>query len=210
MGIRINNSIKKIDKVFINGEEHFAFNNELVILPNLPGTTADIKILLTDNENIEPHLTYISNRLQVIEKTERELLLTTLTKSKSKFSFRAPEGYLLINADGFNYSLSNSNEINGYVNSDRNIRLKKIESNEFSVLKSTVRISDYSEKENEMVFKVMSSVSSDTTQIQFKSTKDINKVLLDNLETNLKKEGNKYSIQIDPFEGEKEIMIQLN
>jgi hypothetical protein len=209
MGIRINNSIKKINKVFINGEEHFAFNDQLVILPNLSGTTTNIKIILAHNEIIEPHLTYISNRLSTIEKNDDELQFTTLTKSKSKFSLKAPDGCLLLNTDEFNYSLSNPNEINGYVNSDRTITMKKIKLENFIITKSSITISDYSEKENEIVFKVMSSVSSDTTQIQFKSIKDIDQVLLDSKENQLGKEGNLYSALIDPFEGEKEFIIKF-
>lgn len=210
MGIRINNSFKKINKVFIDGKEHFAFSSELVILPNLSGMTTDIKIILADNENIEPHLTYISKRMSLIDKNEDGLQLTTLTKSKAKFSFRAPEGYLLINADGFNYSLNNPNEINGYVNSERSITLKKIKLNDFSVIKSTVRIQDYSENENEITLKILSPFPSDSAQIQFKSTKEIKQILLDNTEVNVNGDSNKYSIEIIPFEGEKEIIIKLN
>ena len=142
MAVRINNSFKKINKVFINGEEHFAFNDELVILPNLTGTKAYMKIILADTESIEPHLTYISKRIQSIAKTEDGLQFSTLTKSKAKFSLKAPYGYILINADRFEYSSKNSNEIVGYVNSDRNISLKKIQLDDFSVIKSTVQISD--------------------------------------------------------------------
>lgn len=210
MGIRINNSFKKINKVFIDGKEHFAFNDELIILPNLSGTTADIKIVLSDVENTEPLLTYISKRMPLIEKTEDGLQLATLTKSKAKFSFRAPEGYLLINADGFNYSLNNPNEINGYVNSERNITLKKIKLDDFSIIKSTVRIKDYSENENEITLKILSPFPSDSEQIQFVSTKEIKQILIDNTEVNVGRDGNNFAIEIIPFEGEKEIIIKLN
>ncbi len=210
MAVRINNSFKKINKVFINGEEHFAFNDELVILPNLTGTKADIKIILADTESIEPHLTYISKRIQSIAKTEDELQFSTLTKSKSKFSLKAPYGYILINADRFEYSSKNSNEIVGYVNSDRNISLKKIQLDDFSVIKSTVQISNFSEKENEITFKIVSSVTSDTSKIQFKSTKEIKQIQIDNSEVNVNRDGNNYSIDIVPFVGEKELIVKLN
>ena len=209
MGVRINNSFKKINKVFINGEEHFAFNNELVILPNLPETTADIKIILSDSENTEPHLTYISKRLHHIEKTEDGLEFNTLTKSKTKFTLEATEGYLLLNANEFNYSSKHSNQIDGYVNSDRNITMKKIKLEDFAIIKSSIRISDYSEKENEIIFKIVNSDSSYYTQFQFKSTNEIKQVLIDNAEVKVNREGTKYSVEILPFEGEKELIIKL-
>jgi hypothetical protein len=210
MAVRINNSFKKINKVFINGDEHFAFNDELVILPNLTGTKAYMKIILADTESIEPHLTYISKRIQSIAKTEDELQFSTLTKSKSKFSLKAPYGYILINADRFEYSSKNSNEIVGYVNSDRNISLKKIQLDDFSVIKSTVQITNFSEKENEISFKIVSSVTSDTSKIQFKSTKEIKQIQIDNSEVNVNRDGSNYSIDIVPFVGEKELIVKLN
>lgn len=209
MGIRINNTSKMISKVLINGSEHFAFNDNLVILPNLYGTTADIKIVLADVKNIGPHLTYISKRMPAIEKNETELHLNILTKIKAKFTFHAPNDYLLLNADGFNYSLSNPNEINGYVNSDRAVRLKKINSNGFSISNCTVLISDFLENGKDIVLKINSSNSLDSNQFHFKSTKEINQVLLDSKEMKMNKEGNRYSMVIDQFEGEKELTIKL-
>lgn len=210
MGIKINNSIKKINRVFINGEEHFAFNDELVILPNLSATTADLKIVLSDLETTEPHLTYISKRMPLIEKTQDGLQLNTLTKSKAKFSFKAPEGYLLINADEFKYSLNNPNEIDGYVNSDRTVRLNKFKSNGFSITNCPVRILDYSENESSIFLKMESSGASDKTQFQFVSVGEIKQILIDNTEVNVSREGNNYEIEIIPFEGEKEIIIKFN
>jgi hypothetical protein len=210
MAVRINNTYKKINQVFINGNEHFAFNDELVILPNLTGTIADMRIILADTESIEPHLTYISKRLPSIVKTEDGLEFSTLTKSKSKFSLKAHEGYLLINADGFNYSSKCPNEIVGYVNSDRNISLKKIQLDDFSIIKSTIQISDFSEKGNEITFKIVGSVSTDTAQIRLKSTKEISQILFDNTEVNVNRNRNNYTIDMIPFEGEKVIIVKLN
>jgi hypothetical protein len=208
MGIRINNSSKKIDKVFINNIEHFAFNDNLVILPNIPGPIADLKITLADESNNDPHLTYVSKPLTKLEKNEDGLILNVLTKSKAKFSFNAPEGYLLLNADGFNYSSLNPNEIYGYANTDRSVRLKKIKSNKFSLLSSTINISDISEKENEFTLK-LKSAAADSYQMNFNASQGISQILFDNTEVALQSIGNKYSIVLGPFDGEKDLTIKL-
>lgn len=208
MGIRINNSSKKISKVFINNIEHFAFNDNLVILPNIPGSVADIKIILASETSIEPHLTYVSKRMTQLEKNEDGLNLNVLTKSKAKFTFSAPGGYLLLNADGFNYSYTSPNEICGYTNTDRLVSLKKIKSNKFSLLSSTINISDITEKENTVILK-LKSTAADSYQMQFKSKEGINKILLNSDELNITSKDNKYIINIDPFEGEKELSINL-
>jgi hypothetical protein len=88
--------------------------------------------------------------------------------------------------------------------------LKKIQLDDFSVIKSTVQISNFSEKENEISFKIVSSVTSDTSKIQFKSTKEIKQIQIDNSEVNVNRDGSNYSIDIVPFVGEKELIVKLN
>ena len=208
MGIRINNTSKKISKVFIDNTEHFAFNDNLVILPNIAGSSADIKIILADETSVEPHLIYISKRMTQIDTSNDELALNVLTKSKAKFTFNAPGGYLLLNADGFNYGSKNPNELNGYVNTDRTVKLKKLNSKKIFILNSTITISDITEKENTVILKLKGS-GTDSYQMQFKSKEGINKILLDSDELNITYKDNKYIINIDPFEGEKDLSIKL-
>ena len=208
MGIRINNTSKKISKVFIDNTEHFAFYDNLVILPNIAGSSVDIKIILADETSVEPHLTYISKRMTQIDKSNNELALNVLTKSKAKFTFNAPGGYLLLNADGFYYGSKNPNELNGYVNTDRTVKLKKLNSKKIFILNSTITISDITEKENTVILK-LKGLGTDSYQMQFKSKEGINKILLDSDELNITSKDNKYIINIDPFEGEKDLSIKL-
>jgi hypothetical protein len=208
MGISINNTYKKINKVFIDNTEHFAFTDKLVILPNISGGSADIKIILADETNAEPHLTYVSKRMTQLDKNVDELNLNVLTKSKAKFTFNAPGGYILLNADGFNYSSINPNEICGYANTDRLVKLKKIKSNKISLLSSTINISDISETEYVIVLKIKSTAA-DSYQMNFKALQGISQILLDDNVVAFNSIGNKYSIVLDPFEGEKDLTIKL-
>jgi alpha-glucosidase (family GH31 glycosyl hydrolase) len=66
------------------------------------------------------------------------------------------------------------------------------------------------EKENEIAFKIVSSVTSDNSKIQFKSTKEIKQIQIDNSEVNVNRDGCTYSIDIVPFIGEKELLVKLN
>ena len=208
MGIRINNTLKKISKVFINNKEHFAYNDNLVIIPNIAGSSVDVKIILADETKIEPHLTYISKRMTRLEKIEDGLSLNVLTKSKAKFSFSAPSEYLILNAEGFNYNSINPNEISGYVNTDREVKLKKIASNKLSIISSSIIITDISEKDNSIILKVKNS-SSNSGQLQFKSKEGISKILLGDEELIINDNENKYSVDINPFDGEKDLTIKL-
>jgi hypothetical protein len=208
MGIRINNTSKKISKVFINNKEHYAFNDDVVILPNITGTVSDIKIILANESGNQPHLSFVSKRMTQIDKSNDELALNVLTKSKAKFTFYAPGGYLLLNADGFNYGSKNPNELNGYVNTDRTLKLKKLSSKKIFIINSTITISDITEKENTVILK-LKGLGTDPYQMQFKSKEGVNKILLGSDELKINYNDNKYLINIDPFEGEKELSIKL-
>ncbi len=209
MGIRINNTSKKIRKVFIDGDEHYAFNEDVVILPNLSGTTADIKIILGDINPDEPHLIYVSKRMPEIEKNQHDISLNLLTRSKAKFIFYVPNGFLLTDADGFEWNYRGDNELHGYVTTNRTVNLRKLKSNQLSFSRSTMRITNISENENVIVLRLSSVNDSILNQLQFSSTKKINSITFDEKEMIAQQEGNSYLITIDPFDGEEELTIKL-
>ena len=64
MGIRIENTRKFIHSVLIDGRVHPAFDDRLLILPNLsPGKKHSITIKLGAQPTTAPHLTYVSKRM---------------------------------------------------------------------------------------------------------------------------------------------------
>jgi len=209
MGIRVNNSHKKINQVFIDGYEHFAFNDNVVILPNFTNATADVKVILDDNAPSVPHLLYVSKRMHEIKKNDDDLLITVLTASKAKFSFYAQGGYLLLNADGFEWNSRGDSQLEGYVTSNRIVNLKKLTTNQFSFLKSTVEITNVSENKNSIVLKIKSSQSNNPNQINCSTGREIESILFDSINLKAQVEGEKYLITIEKFEGEKELTINL-
>jgi len=209
MAVRINNTYKKINQVFINGNEHFAFNDELVILPNLTGATADIEIILGDSENIETHLTYVSKRMPTIKKKDDDLAVNVFTLSRAKLNFKSPEGYLPINADGFNYNKIKQ-QYECFVTSDRTVELTKIISEKISFTKSDLRINGISENEKMISLQLTSQQDKSPNQLKFSSDQNILSVLFDNKEIVVQPELNNYLIDIDSFEGERELIINFN
>ena len=209
MAVRINNTHKKINRVFINGEEHFAFNDEIVILPNLTGTTASIKIVLSDAVNGEPHLTYISKRMPSIKAEKEDLAVEVLTLSKAKLNFKSPEGYFPINTDGFNYD-KKEQQYECSVTSDRTIKLVKINSVQISFTKSDLRINSISENEKMISLQLKISNDNSSNQLKFSSNQNILSILFDNKEVAVHPDKNNYLIEIDPFEGEKEFIINFD
>ena len=61
MGVRVENTRKFIQSVLIDGRVHPAFDDRLLILPNLaPGKKHSITIKLGAQPTTAPHLTYVS------------------------------------------------------------------------------------------------------------------------------------------------------
>jgi len=209
MGVRINNTPKKINKVFINGKEHYAFNEDVVILPNLTGTSVDIKVILSDISSGKPHLNYISKRMPSIKKNGEDLAVDVLTMSKAKLNFKSSEGYIPINADGFRYNKSNK-EAECFVTSDRTVTLKKLKSNRISFLKSGLRIKNISENDKTISLQVSGLHGKSSNQLEFSSDQNILSILIDDKELIAWQEQNNYLVDIEPFEGEREIKINFN
>jgi hypothetical protein len=209
MGIRVNNSHQKINQVFIDGNKHFAFNDNVVILPNFSNATADIKVILDDTAPSVPHLLYVSKRMLEIKKNDDDLLITVLTASKAKFSFYVQGGCLLLNADGFEWNSRGDNKLEGYITSNRTLELKKLTTNQFSFLKSTVEITNISENKNSIVLKTKSSQSNNPNQVNFSTSREIKSILFDSINMKAQVEGEKFLITVEKFEGEKELTINL-
>jgi hypothetical protein len=208
MGIRINNTGKKINKVFIDSNEHYAFNEDVVILPNLSGSTAEIKIFLSDESPGKAHLSYISKRMTSVKKSGDDLTVDVLALSRAKLNFNSSEGYLPVNADGFRYNKINK-EAECFVTSDRTVNLKKLKSNKLSFLRSDLRINNISENDKSIFLKVSGTRHISPAQLEFSSDQDIHSISIDDKELAAQKEENNYLVDIEPFEGETELKINF-
>lgn len=208
MGIRINNSSKYISKVTINGAEHFAFNKDVVILPNLNNNVADISITLGDAPAVEPVLNYVSKRLPFINKTDEGLSFEILTKSYAKYSLYSQGNFILLNSDGFRRKESEQNVIEGYVNSDRKVELRKINTDKIKFKSAAVEISDIILKGNNLVLKLRNENINNKPQLSFNSNQ-IDKIVFDNTEIKTTSVSYNNMISFPPFTGEKELTIYL-
>lgn len=209
MGIRINNSNKYIQKVTIDGNEHYAFSSDVVILPNLSGKNAEIKILLGDHVPDVTRLEYISNRMPSIKKTNGGISFNLLTKSFGKFRLLTNRNSVPLNADGFTTSSKSQNEINGYVTSDRDIKLKPLSNNEIVLISSTMKITDISESGRILKLQVRSGSEKKYSELRFIAKKAVNSITLNDEFLNIKPVGENYFISVPAFNGEKELSINL-
>lgn len=208
LGIRVNNSHKFINRVDINGKNHYAFSRDVVILPNLLTKTADITITLGDTPPDEPRLNYISKRLPLIHKTDEGLSFEVLTKSYAKFNLHSKDNCILINSDGFRAKEKEQNVLEGYVNSDRKVELKKINTDKIKFNSATLKISDIILNGNNLLIKLSNGINKNENELSFASEL-ISKIEFDGAEIKTISENNIHRVSLAPFEGEKELIIYL-
>jgi hypothetical protein len=194
MGLRINNTGQKIQQVFIDDKEHFAFNDHVVILPNLTQPKTKIKVVL-GNESIRiPHLSFVSKRMPVIEKTGEIISMKVLTKSRAKFTFITGPGSILLNADGYEWGRGGANELKGYVTSDRTVQLKPLKKQGLMVTYADVVISTITEIENEMELHLLGNTDSGKL-INLKSEDEIKSARINDQSINVTRNGSKYELK---------------
>jgi hypothetical protein len=207
MGIRINNTPLVIQQVFIDGQQHFAYNYDVVILPNLTNPAAEIKIVLGEKPSIEPHLKYISKRMPEIRSNGNELEVKLLTKSKARFGFHAPAGSIVLNADWFEWNRKGDHSLNGYVTSDRTIILKQLQTKDLEFYSSDVLISKVKESETEVILTLSVNGAGQKRMIQFSSEKEVNSVLLNNQKITPATQGDQYILNLNIGKGESILSI---
>jgi len=152
MGIRVENTKDVIQKVFINRKPHYAFREQVVILPNLALKENLITVILGPDRPKETHLSFISKRMPLIEKTIHGLETTVLTKSKAKFSFEIQADSILLNADWQQLRLKRDAVLDGYVTTDRRLILQEMRNEKIMVSKATVPIIRIEKVANSLTF----------------------------------------------------------
>ena len=195
MGLRVNNSRREIQQVFINNREHFAFNDHVVILPNLTEAKAHIRVVLGKEPEEIPHLRFVSKRMPALDKTGSDLSLKVLTKSRAKFTFICPTGYILLNADGFEWGRTAENELRGFVTSDRTVTLKALGVKDLCITSTDMRFGAVTEGKDSITMQ-LTKPEQQTGIIKLKSGREIKSVTLEEKEIQFEKKGQNYTVEL--------------
>jgi hypothetical protein len=140
MGLRIENTADLIQSVFVNGQPHDAFSNQVVILPNLKPAKNQIRVTLSASGTTEPHLTNVSSRMPFVHRTGKRMEFQLLTKSKARFALQLPAPGLVLHADWQEYNRKGDGQLAGYVNSDRTVELVPLTEPGFALATATIPI----------------------------------------------------------------------
>jgi uncharacterized membrane protein len=206
MGVRIENSAKFIQSVKINGNDHYAFSDRVVILPNLKKGPNKIEVILGQDRPRQPHLTYISKRMPEISKNGDELQFAVLTKSKARFHLYSESGYILLNADWQEWDRKGDNLLRAYVTSDRKPILKKLKNAEFTLRRATLAVTDVKESGSKISLTVKQNESTDQV-LAFSYPKAPKTVVFDGNPMNAIYQAGQYLLSLPEFKGTAELTL---
>jgi hypothetical protein len=206
MGIRIDNTIANIQSVMINDESHFAFDEQMVILPNLSNGLNRIQIRLGSEPVKDSRLIYVSKRMPYMKRIDNHLETQILTKSKAKFSFKVEKPFILLNSDFQEWNRKGKNILKGYVTTDRQIVLVEHAKSDFFITRATVQIIDFDLSDSQISLQLKSS-EKDHSEIWIQLEIPPKKVRVGNESVKIKKHNNQYKITVPPFENAQELII---
>lgn len=143
-----------------------------------------------------------SPRNPSMEKTE------LLTKSKARFRFFAPSGYIVLNADWFEWNRIGDHRLNGFVTSDRIVALKKLQTKGFACHHSDFLITEIKENESEIILSIYSKNEQQDKLFRFSSEREIQSIHLNNKAIEPGVSGKHYDLELDLETGDNILRIK--
>jgi hypothetical protein len=195
MGIRVENTRKFIQSVLIDGLPHPAFDDRLLILPNLaPEKKHTITIKLGAQPTTASHLTYVSKLMTEAMPSPAGLAFNVMAKSKARFAVAVAEPAVVLNADWQEWDDSNGH-IKGFVRSDRRIELVKVSASGFHLTRANLPILSVKENPGTLALHLAAS-GADAPQVSFRSGQQLRRATLDEQDLKIRNIGRTYELEL--------------
>jgi hypothetical protein len=206
MGVRVENTRKFIQSVLIDGRVHPAFDDRLLILPNLaPEKKHTITIKLGAQPTTASHLTYVSKVVTEAMPTPAGLAFNVMAKSKARFAIAAAEPAVVLNADWQEWDDSNGH-IKGFVRSDRRIELVKVSVSGFHLTRANLPILAVNEKPGTVALRLAAS-GSEAPQVSLRSGQQLRRATLGERDLKIRKIGQTYELELPSFTKESKLIL---
>jgi hypothetical protein len=170
MGIRIENTVSRIESVTINGQPHDAFSDRVIILPNLMAGKNQLRVTFSERGVSRPHVVYVSGRMPSVRRTTNGIEFQLLTRSKGRFAIDSPGPGVVLNADWQEFNLRGDHVLTGFVTSDRTLQYVPFKYSGRSLSSATVPVRDVNEGANSLTL-VLDKGSSPQRQVVFSSAR---------------------------------------
>jgi hypothetical protein len=206
MGIRVENTRQFIHSVLIDGRAHPAFDDHLLILPNLtPGKKHSITIKLGAQPTTAPHLTYLSKQMTEAAPTPTGLAFNVKAKSKARFSIAVAQPAIVLNADWQEWDDSNGH-IKGFVRSDRRIELVQVQTSGFHLTRASAPILAVKENPGTTALR-LAAPSPEPALIGLRSDQQLRRATLAGQDLKIKNIGRTYEVELPPYTKESDLIL---
>ena len=206
MGIRVENTRQFIHSVLIDGRVHPAFDDHLLILPNLtPGKKHSITIKLGAQPTTAPHLTYLSKQMTEAAPTPTGLAFYVKAKSKARFSIAVAQPAIVLNADWQEWDDSNGH-IKGFVRSDRRIELVQVQTSGFHLTRASAPILAVKENPETTALR-LAAPSPEPALIGLRSDQQLRRATLAGQDLKITNIGRTYEVELPPYTKESDLIL---
>ena len=206
MGVRVENTRKFIQSVLIDGRVHPAFDDRLLILPNLvPGKKHFITIKLGAAPTRAIHLTYVSKLMTEATPTPTGLAFNLKAKSKARFAVAVAEPAIALNSDWQEWD-GNDGHIKGFVRSDRRIELVKVSTSGFHLTRTNVPILAVKENPGTLALR-LAAPGQEAPRVSLRSDQRLRRAILGGRDLRITTSGREYEVELPPFTKESELIL---
>ena len=206
MGIRVENTRQFIQAVLIDGRGHPAFDDRLLILPNLsPGKKHSITIKLGAQPTNADHLTYVSKRMTEAAPTPTGLVFNVKAKSKARFAVAVAEPAVVVNADWQEWEDSNGH-IKGFVRSDRRIELVRVSTAGFHLTRANLQILAVKENPGTLALR-LAAPGSEPPRVSLRSGEQLPRATLGGRDLKIRNIDRTYELEFPSFTKESELVL---
>ncbi len=206
MGVRVENTRKFIQSVLIDGRVHPAFDDRLLILPNLaPGKKHSITIKLGAVPTRAIHLTYVSKLMTEAMPTPAGLAFNVKAKSKARYAVAVTEPAIALNSDWQEWD-GNDGHIKGFVRSDRRIELVKVSPSGFHLTRANLPILAVKENPGTLALR-LAAPGQEAPQVSLRSDQQLRRATLGGQDLKIRYIGRTYELELPPFTKESELIL---
>jgi hypothetical protein len=206
MGVRVENTRKFIQSVLIDGRAHPAFDDRLVILPNLaPGKKHTVTIKLGAQPTRATHLTYVSKMITDVQATPAGLAFSVKAKAKARFAVSVAEPAIALNADWQEWD-SNEGRIKGFVRSDRRIELAKVSIPGLYLLRANLPILAMKEAPGTLTMR-LAAPGPEAPQVSLRSDRQLRRATLAGQDLKITSISRTYELEIPAFTKASELIL---
>jgi len=208
MGVRMENTRLFIREVQINGRNHAAYSDRIVILPNLERGENHIRIRLSDKPSTQPRLTYVSKRISRVVQRGEQIEFSVLTRSRARFAFYSPCPAVIRNADGQEWNRKGDGILRGFVDSDRALIFQPLGDEEFVLLRCGFTLKDITRARGAVCLQ-LAVHDSENAELAFRTSKRVREIRWGSRPLQWRMRGGSIVVSGAGLKGEGEMAIQL-